>query len=289
MRSPLFDAYVEPARIYPEIWRILAAVGVFLLIYAGSFALMVVGAYPVLGPLDYFGWMRGLAAPDSPAKTLFVLASFIGMGLGVLIAMPALHYRPPGTLFGPLRDTLRGFATALGALVPVYALLFAAGFLLSPGEPNLDMTRWLALLPLAMPLVLIQTGAEELLFRGYLQQQLAARFAARAVWMGLPALVFTLLHVNPAAGPAGWAILAGVGVFALAAGDLTERSGSLGLAMGWHFVNNCSALLLVSVKGTITGLALFVTPYDLSEMSPLPVLLDLLAVLVIWRLLRALI
>ncbi|TCP60946.1 hypothetical protein EV663_107122 [Rhodovulum bhavnagarense] len=289
MRSALFEAYIESARLYPELWRTFAAIAVMLLIYLGFFALMIVAAFPVLGPLNYFGWLRGLTAPATPGHTLFVLGSFVGMGLAVLIATPALHYREPGSLFGPLRDTLRGFFKALAVLTPLYALLFAAIALGTPLEPNLDPTTWLRLLPLALVLIVIQTGSEELIFRGYLQQQLAARFAARAIWMGLPALIFAALHFNPAAGANAWFIMATVLAFALAAADLTERSGSLGIAMGWHFVNNVSAILMCSVKGTITGLALYVTPFDLSDTTwaPLSMGLDILVIYVIWRLLRA--
>ncbi|SIO51773.1 hypothetical protein SAMN05444722_2978 [Rhodovulum sp. ES.010] len=291
MRAPLFEAYIEPARLYPELWRLFLGIGVIVLIYAGVFALMLVGAYPVLGPLNYFGWMQGLTQPATPGHTLFILASFLGMGLAVLIATPALHYREPSSLFGPFRDTIRGFFVSIAALIPVYALLLLLGQLVTPLEPNLDPGQWLRLLPLAVILVLVQTGSEELLFRGYLQQQLAARFAWRAVWMGVPALIFTALHFNPMAGGNLVFILLGVLAFALAAADLTEKSGSLGFAMGWHFINNCSSLLLVSVKGTITGLALYVTPFDLSDtaMAPVSFGLDILLILAMWRLLRALI
>ncbi|MBN2907655.1 MAG: CPBP family intramembrane metalloprotease [Rhodobacteraceae bacterium] len=291
MRSAVFEAYIDPARLYPEIWRLCLGIGVIVLFYAGIFSLMLVAAYPVLGPLNYFGWLMGLSAPNTPAQTLFVLATFLGMGVGVLIAAPALHYREPGSLFGPLRETTRGFFTALLAIVPVYAVLVAVGWLLSPPEANMEIGQWLRLLPVALLLVLIQTSSEELLFRGYLQQQLAARFAARVIWMGLPALIFAGLHYNRLAGPNAWFIMAVALAYALAAADLTERSGSLGMAMGWHFANNCSSILLVSLKGTITGLALYVTPYDMADMTtaPLAVGLDILVVLVIWRLLRALI
>lgn len=291
MRSALFEAYVEPARLYPELWRLILGVGVIVLIYAGVFSMMLVGAYPALGPMNYFGWITGLTQPAEPDQTLFLLASFTGLGLGVLIATPALHYRTPGSLFGPARDTLRGFVMALIALLPVYAILFGLGWVLSPPETNLALRDWLRLLPAALALLLIQTGSEELLFRGYLQQQLAARFAWRAVWMGGPALFFAALHYNPMAGANAWFIVIGVLAFALAAADLTERSGSLGMAMGWHFINNCSSLLIVSVKGTITGLALYVTPFDLTDttMVPFSLGLDILLILVIWRLLRALI
>lgn len=290
MRSALFEAYVAPARLHPQLWRLALGLAVIVLIYIGVFAMMLVGAYPVLGPMNYFGWITGLMEPARADQTLFLLASFVGMGLGVLIATPALHYRTPGSLFGPARDWVRGFATALVTLIPLYAVLFGIGWLLSPPEPNLAVGSWLRLLPAALVLVLIQTGSEELVFRGYLQQQLAARFAWRAVWMGVPALLFAVLHYNPMAEANLWFILVGVLAFALAAADLTERSGNLGIAMGWHFINNCSSLLVVSVKGTITGLALFVTPFELADsaMAPLSFGLDILLILAIWRILRAL-
>ncbi|TDX33361.1 CPBP family intramembrane glutamic endopeptidase [Rhodovulum visakhapatnamense] len=291
MRSPLFEAYIEPARLYPELWRLIVGALVILLIYVGVFSTMLVAAYPVLGPLNYFGWIMGLSAPATPTQTLFVLASFLGLGLGVLIATPALHYREPGSLFGPLRDWARGFFGALKVLVPAYAALFALSWATMPLEANLDPGTWARVLPLALVLILIQTGSEELLFRGYLQQQLAARFAWRAVWMGLPALIFAALHYNPAAGMNNVIALVGILAFALAAADLTERSGSLGTAMGWHFVNNVSSLLFTSLKGTITGLALFVTPFDVTDTAnaPLAMAIDLIAILLLWRLLRALI
>ncbi|MBK5925255.1 CPBP family intramembrane metalloprotease [Rhodovulum sulfidophilum] len=291
MRSPLFEAYIEPARLYPETWRLIVGLLVVLLVYVGVFSTMLVAAYPALGPMAYFGWIMGLAAPATPGQTLFVLTSFLGMGLGVLIATPALHYREPGSLFGPARDWARGFFGALKVLVPAYALLFGLAFATMPLEANLDPGTWARMLPLALLLILIQTGSEELLFRGYLQQQLAARFAWRAVWMGLPALIFTALHYNPAAGMNNAIGLVGILAFALAAADLTERSGSLGTAMGWHFVNNVSSLLFTSVKGTITGLALFVTPFDVTDTATAPwaMALDLIAILLLWRLLRALI
>ena len=109
--------------------------------------------------------------------------------------------------------------------------------------------------------------------------------------MGLPALGFTLMHWNPEAGGNLWAILFVIFCFALIAADLTERSGNLGAALGVHFVNNIAALLVVSVDGSITGLALYVTPFGIDDTSALPMGLgvDLLLLFVVWRLLRALI
>ncbi|MEX5730092.1 membrane protease YdiL (CAAX protease family) [Rhodovulum iodosum] len=291
MRAPEFEDYIAPARVYPELWRLFAGLLVMLLIYTGATIFMVIGLVPVLqAPLAVIGWLQSLTKPTEPGQTLFLLATFLGMGLGVVVATQAMHFRGVETLFGPRRETMRDFFRTLQILVPVYALLLAIGWLIERPEANLAPGRWLMLLPIALPLLFVQIASEEMLFRGYLQQQLAARFAARVVWMGLPAVLFSALHYNPEAGMTNVFVLISILIFALAAADLTERTGSLGAAMGWHFVNNFGSLLVLSVKGTINGLSLFVTPYDVSEqtVAPIGLALEFLTIIVMWRLLRAL-
>jgi membrane protease YdiL (CAAX protease family) len=131
-------------------------------------------------------------------------------------------------------------------------------------------------LPLGLLLLFVQTGAEEILFRGYLQQQLAARFAARWVWFGLPAVIFTLLHVNPEYGTATTLLILGFGIlpFALFAADLAEQTGSLGAPMGLHFANNFMALFVVSYEPDISGMALYVSTSPIEDPATLlPMLL----------------
>ncbi|MHC0052147.1 lysostaphin resistance A-like protein [Actibacterium sp. D379-3] len=291
MRAPEFAAYIHPARLYPDLWRLGLGLLLIVFCYTGFFAIMLVALYPITGPLEYFGFLTKLRQPAEPWPVLFVLFSFAGMFLGPVVAAAACHGRGPGSLFGPAGETLRGFGLTVAVLVPIYALSLALGWWLSPNLPNLALDRWLRFLPLALPLILLQTSAEELLFRGYLQQQLAARFAARWIWMGLPALIFTALHWNPEAGANIWLILSVTLGFALIAADLTEQTGSLGAAIGLHFMNNVFAMLVVSVKGTITGLSLFITPYGVADATsvPLGLGLDMILLFVVWRLLRVVI
>src|SRR5690606_23395048 len=131
---------------------------------------------------------------------------------------------------------------------------------LIPGVPPL---LWLLLLPLSLTAVLVQTSAEEILFRGYIQQQLAARFASPLIWMVAPAVIFGLLHYRPDAGANGGLIMLWAAGFALAAADLTARAGTLGPAIALHFMSNTSALLILSAEGTLSGLALFRLQIDM--------------------------
>jgi hypothetical protein len=107
---------------------------------------------------------------------------------------------------------------AVTALIPTPAL--------TP-LPNTELSLWMSFLPLALVGVLIQTGAEEVLFRGYLQQQLAARFSSPILWMVLPSAIFAALHYQPEVmGDNTWLMMGAVFVFALLAADLTAVTGN---------------------------------------------------------------
>ena len=118
--------------------------------------------------------------------------------------------------------------------------------------------------------LLIQAGTEELLFRGYIQQALAARFSSPLVWMVLPSALFALGHYLPAeAGQNALPIALWSGIFGVLMADLTARAGTLGPAIAVHLVNNVSALLIVSLPDTLSGLSLFTVPYSMSDAEAL--------------------
>ena len=288
MRSPEFNAYIAPARLYPQIWRLLLGIMLILFIYAGFVGLVFWAGFAYATPFGFLSWANGVLTVQGAVPTLIMLFTFTGMALGAIIAAPACHMRGPGTLFGPFADALRGFITAAGIVMLIYAAYSAVTFYLEPPLPNLPLNDWLWYLPYAVPLILIQSSAEELIFRGYLQQQLAARFNSRFFWMVLPSALFAALHWDPAMGGNAWLVIAVTFSMALIAADLTEKTGSLGAAMGLHFANNIFALLFVSVQDTINGLALFVTPFDKADTADLPLALgiDLILLLAIWRILR---
>jgi len=254
MRTPEFNAYIAPARLYPQIWRLILGILLILFIYLGFMGLVFWAGFIVTFPMGSLRWANAVLTVQGAVPTLIMLFTFTGMALGPIIAAPACHMRGPGTLFGPLDVTLRGFLTAAVLALTGFAIYGAVSLLFQPVVPNLAVKVWLQYLPYALPVLLIQTSAEELLFRGYLQQQLAVRFRSRAVWMLIPAALFSVGHYDAEMGDTAWLVVGVTFVFALIAADLVERTGSLGAAIGLHFANNVFALLLVSVKGTITGL-----------------------------------
>jgi membrane protease YdiL (CAAX protease family) len=140
------------------------------------------------------------------------------------------------------------------------------------------------LAPAGLLAVFVQVTTEEVLFRGYLMQQLAARFAHPAVWMILPSAVFGALHHDPSLGLASIWVIGSAMLFGIAACDLTARSGSLGPAIALHFVNNASAFLLISAQDALSGLALYRLAVDLTDPTQLRnvLLIDIGVILCGW-------
>lgn len=305
MRAPEFEASLAEAKLYPQLWRLLLGLVLVVFMYVSIVVPIAVGtifamaqtmagedqatALHIMAALRQLqAELTGQGGAATPAIVFFALATFLGLFIGPLLAAAAFHFRGPGSIFGPFGEWRRGFLTALAVQLPILAAAVAIGAAFDPPETNLPFDRWLFYLPFALPLILMQSGAEEVLFRGYLQQQLAARFAARWIWMGLPAVLFASLHWAPVAGANMPLILLNALLFGLIAADLTEQTGSLGAAMGLHFGNNAFGMLIVAVSETITGLALWISrePVGATGQMTLSFVISIALMLVIWRLTR---
>ena len=195
---------------------------------------------------------------------LLQLFSFVFLALAVVLVARLGHGRGLASLIGPIGPSLRALAWGFGAVLLFFALTeLLPPYWMAEGQAAARTPLyWLALLPLSLLALLVQCGAEELFYRGYIQQQLAARFARPWVWMVLPNIAFALAHwelgdfTPPAAQYVIWAF-----VFGVAASDLTARTGNLGAAIGFHLGNNAYAFLLFGeYAAPDSGLALFLFP-----------------------------
>lgn len=243
--STRFGAFVAPARRHPALWR--TAVG---FVFAVGLWLFSVGM-----TLPFVPSSEGIGGPTT---LLLYLLSFAGFAVGILLAARLLHGRGPATLVGP--GGLRPRAFGIGMLVVVLAGMPSLGIAMLAAPPSLQtpLSVWLRMLPLALPLVLLQSATEELAFRGYLMQSLAARFRTPLVWFVLPALLFGFLHWNPADfGPNAWLAVVSATASGFLLADVTRKTGNLSAAIGLHFANNTMAILLFSMPLQISGLSLF--------------------------------
>lgn len=278
MRYPAHQRLIDPARRHPQIWRLVAGLAligaVYMLLLLGLFSLDLASGLRVSGG----------GPGTTPASAFALLASFVCVLPGLWLALRWLHRRKMRTLFGPGPEMWRDGGRVMLAALLVYGI----GLLLpGPGgaeaQPNLPLSKWLLWLVPGCLALAVQITAEELVFRGYVQSQLAARFASPLAWMVLPALLFGALHYNPAeAGDnALWLLLPAV-AFGLLAADLTARCGNLGPALGLHFLNNFAALLVIAPGEAMSGLALFRLPIEMDDpglRAQMPVEMGLLFVL----------
>ena len=286
-------AFADAARPRAEIWRTLLGLGLVALGYLGAvlgfFHLMLAVLEPQIGAWAAARFVDGFGAGRTAPGLTLLLWSFLLLLLPVLVVLRLLHRRSLSSAIGPprraLRDAVR-VALPLGllavAMMPFAVLSEAAG-------RRHDLASWLMWLPVALPGLMLQVTTEEVLFRGYLQQQLAARFRSPLAWMVLPSALFALLHFAPGSF-GGNAVLIAVwaGLFGLLAADLTARTGTIGAAVGLHLATNFSAIFLVGLWGQLDGLALWnivVNTRDLGTLLPLLVV-DVLALVVSWLVAR---
>jgi len=278
-REP-FASFVAYARPTNEVWRLATGLVLCLFIYITL----------LLGLDSVVSGISGAPAFSEPVTTpwamIYLLFTFVGMALGPILVVVLLHNRTPGSLLGHRGGVFADFLVAAGTMLAVqfvFALVYGTQVDVSRG---LAFDTWLLFLPLALPALAIQTGAEELLFRGYLLQQVAARFRSPWVWGLGPALLFGLLHYDSALEPTQiWMIIAAIVVFALLTTDLVTVTGSLGAAWGMHFALNFSSLLVLAPDTWLSGLALYRADIPDAQFGWL-ILIDTTAMLLGWWLVR---
>ncbi|MDQ2090920.1 CPBP family intramembrane glutamic endopeptidase [Marimonas arenosa] len=201
---------------------------------------------------------------STPAGLLVNLGSFVILALCLALTLHWVHGRRMTSLLGPIAQLWPQARATFGAVMLVFVAFEAltTGFAVAPGTIIRPLPDWLLLLIPGLAVLLIQISSEEMFYRGYLQQQIAALAPHPAAWLILPNVAFAVAHISPyAAFEENLAYLTWTFCFGLAASDLTARAGTLGPALGLHFANNAYAFLLYGEAGGLdSGLALVLYP-----------------------------
>lgn len=274
-----FQRWVDSARPQAELWRTLAGTAVAIVVW-------VVLANVIAGLAVWAGLIRiddlQAIVDEAPRELTYTdaalvlgvgLATFAGLWVGVWAVLRFLHRRRFATLIS-FDGRFKGGHFLVGAgLAAAYLAIGIALSSLSGGAPqrsSLPLEAWLVALGPLVLLIGLQALGEELLFRGYLVQQLAARVNTPIVWGLLPALAFGLAHVTNGRGDAqftAYYIFAAV-MLGLVMTATVWRTGGISAAMGFHLVNNIGAMLVVSLGGG-TPVSLFVLSYrDVLAFAP---------------------
>ena len=270
----LHDVLIATARPKAELWRLAVAI---VLIVAGFFALNLV-YYQTLASLPSWGELRSELLDGRSARAIWaMLGNFVPLLIVVLVVARLLNGRSLIMLTGPKEIVFHDFLRVgwLGL-----ALFLLVSLLPSPGGVvpvrNMMWGAWFGLLPVSLMLIFVQVSTEEILFRGYLQSQIAARFSSPLAWMVIPSVLFGALHYEPSTyGENAIWLAVWSGFFGLAVADLTARSGNLGPALALHFLNNISAMMFTAMQGHWDGLALYVYPFGPEDIEALKALLPI--------------
>lgn len=198
-----------------------------------------------------------------------VLAALLGIflitALGFVAMLKRVHRKSLTSVltgYDRFRFSRFWFAFAVwGGLVLVTVLI---GYLADPSDVTINFKPFgflvsFLLLFFFMP---IQTGLEEVLFRGYMVQGLSQVFRNGYLPILITSLLFGASHMsNPEVARHGWPImLAYYTVFGLFMAVITLLDEGLELAIGIHFANNfISSLLVTSKSGVLQTHAIFET------------------------------
>jgi len=257
-----YEALIAPARAKASLLRLILGLVITALLYMLLLSLSWQVLLSVMGEV-WFEQTLQVPGPSSPSQMFVMLGGFGFLTAAVSFTVWSLHHHSPLLLIGD-------FARARGQFFRTMIRLFALGTVVAVITSNsatlvqnLPLSQWLGLLPLSLAFLLIQVSAEELVFRGYLQSQLAALGLHRIVWIVVPSAIFGLLHYDPAVmgAAAPWMVLSTT-LFGVIAADLTARSGTLGPAIAFHFVWNFYSIIFCGFSDYLGGLALF--SYDFS-------------------------
>lgn len=202
--------------------------------------------------------------PWSTAAT--VLVSFIPLFIATLVAFPIFLKRNIKGLFTSFekyswKRTWIGFAT-----LALISSTFALGDFLANRNSyswNFDLSAFLPYLLIAFTLLPIQTTAEELFFRGWLQQWIDNGKKKQWSISLIGGVLFALPHMaNPeVSGNDLFFPIISYGAIGFMLAWVTYRDKTLEIAIGAHFANNLLAALVISTEDSaLPSVSLFTTP-----------------------------
>lgn len=212
--------------------------------------------------------MTDLKRGDAFWNYIGVNVTFLCVWLGLWLAVRFIHQRAFLTLATPApKINWTRLAQGFGVWFVLIALFQIAEFVIYPSRAQFtfDAARWLFFLPFIIIFTPIQTGAEELLFRGYWLQGIGRLTKNPVVLVIISGILFGLPHMlnpevlnNP---DSALLLFFNYAVIGAAFALYTLKDNRLELALGAHTANNLFAAVFVNYTDSpLTTPAVFTNP-----------------------------
>lgn len=264
-----FQRWLDPARPNAKLWRTVVGLILVLLIWAGwTVLVLIAGLFAEImsqrsngNGLEIERLLRAIATGQTPADVAILLVSFWGLWIGVWVAVRSMHMRKLRTIFG-FQQRIIWRDVGLGvAIVGVYIIANLTLSNMTGGTPyrsSVSLVDWLIFVVPITALIFLQSAGEELLFRGYLIQNFAARFRSPLIWGLIPAILFGLGHASsdPTLLMSVYHVVATI-MFAFIATVVVWRTGGISVTMGMHVANNFAAFLVAGSNDSMNSTQLW--------------------------------
>lgn len=280
-----FERWRDKALPLAQLWRTVIGVVLVIVIWA-LWTMAVVMSWIMTSlmtaqqPTDIEALIESLIEGRTPPDVMVLLTTFLGIWIGVWVAVRSLHRRRLVTILASdnhihWREFALGLAVVAGYLVIGVGLSVASGN--GPYRSDIVLSDWAMILAPVALLIAFQSSGEELFFRGYIIQNLAARFRSPIVWGFLPSLLFGIGHLGQNGSVAyNLYYLASTVLFGVIAAVVVWRTGGISAVMGMHIGNNLAAFLLAGPDDTMASTQLFLwrtedmvdgAPFDLGALA----------------------
>lgn len=204
---------------------------------------------------------------------LLILSPFVLAGIGLLLSFKFIHRKPLLSVFTS-RDSFDWkrffFAGSYWFILATILLL-----LLVPSDTyqyQLDWSKFIPLVFIALLLIPIQTSVEEVLFRGYLLQGFYLLTKHKLISISIVTLIFAGMHLgNPEIQAGGMKMIWIYILLSVFLGAITVLDKGLELPMGVHAGNNLfGALILSTADGAFHTSSIYQTTVgEISSMIPI--------------------
>ncbi len=193
----------------------------------------------------------------SPNLGLFLMILPFVLGLLMMIyLLQPLHNRSFAEVVnGTKKIRWNRFFYAAGIWTVLMFVYLIVDYSIDPSNYifQFDLSSFIVLMFISLLLIPFQTTFEELMFRGYLGQAIAAWTKNRWLVILIPAILFALLHsANPEVKEFGfWSVMPQYLIFGLIFGLITILSDGIELSMGIHAANNIFLSLFTTNSSSV--------------------------------------